>query len=246
MQCLMQLGCSDKHIKFYRANLALGAATLSEIIKAAHLQRSTAYLIASEMVTMGLAQEDHKAYKKLFVAAEPEVLLRKLEAKHRSLGRSTITFKEALPELQAAHHATTTRPSVRTFEDKTGLQAVWKDILESKSEILLWSNQSSEEHIFDAEAHGSFIRERIAKNIPIRVLAVNNDLGRELQANDSGNLRHTKLLPDSVPFTSETYMYDDKVAVLDFGKKVFGVITQNQQIAESQRAIFEYVWAQLS
>jgi sugar-specific transcriptional regulator TrmB len=245
IQCLIQLGCSDKHIKFYRANLKLGAATLTEIIQAAHLQRSTAYLIAAEMVSMGLAEEDHKTYKKLFVAAEPETLLRKLETKHRSLGRSTLAFKDALPELQAAHHATTTRPSVRTFEDSAGLQAVWKDILEASSEILLWSNQSTEEHIFDMEAHSLFIKERTAKGIPIRVLAVNNELGQALQASDSGHLRQTKLLPESVPFSSETYIYDDKVAVLDFGKRVFGVITQNKQITDSQRAIFEYVWSQL-
>jgi HTH-type transcriptional regulator, sugar sensing transcriptional regulator len=245
VQCLMQLGCNEKHIKFYRANLGLGAATLAEIIKAAHLQRSTAYLIASEMVAKGLVLEDHKTYKKLYVAAEPETLLRKLEAKQRSIGRSTMAFKDALPDLQAAHHATTTRPSVRTFEDHAGLQAVWKDILETKSEILLWSNQSTEEHIFDMEAHGLFIKERTAKQIPIRVLAVDNELGRQLHESDEHYLRQTKLLPKNVPFTSETYIYDDKVAVLDFGKRVFGVITQNKQITDSQRAIFEYVWSQL-
>lgn len=243
VNCLRELGCNDKHIRFYMANLRLGSAPLSDIVKLARLQRSTGYIIAAEVLEMGLAEEDHKSYKKRFVAAEPDTLLRKLEAKHRRIGRAALSYKEALPELRAEHHATKTRPQVRTFEDKAGLIAVWRDILASNGEVLLWSNQSSEQLLFDNAMHQQFIAERTAKNIPIRVLAVNNTHGQHLAAADAGHLRHTKLLPQGVDFTGETYIYDNKVAVLDFGKKVFGVITENEQIAASQRAIFNMAWA---
>lgn len=242
---LIQLGCNEKHIRFYKANLQLGAATLPEIIKTARLQRSTGYLIATEMKSLGLVEEDYKAYKKLFIAAEPDAILRKLEAKQRQVGRNALAFKEILPELRASHHATTTRPRVRTYEDKAGLFAIWKDVLEEEQEVLLWSNQSTEQHIFDNEAHQLFIKERTAKNIPIRVLAVDNPLGQALVDTDNISLRQTRLLPKKVSFTSETYIYGNKIAVLDFGKKIFGVVTQNDQIAASQRAIFNLVWESL-
>jgi len=239
---LIQLDCNEKHVRFYRANLQLGAATLPEIIKVARLHRSTGYLIGAEMVAKGLAIEDHKGYKKHFVVVEPDVILRKLEAKQRQVGRGALALKEALPELRAAYHATSTLPRVRTFEGKAGLIAVWKDVLEEKQEILLWSNQSTEQHIFDSEAHEQFIAERVAKKIPIRVLAINNTRGKALIASDSANGRQTKLLPPDIVFTSETYIYGNKVAVLDFGKQIFGVITQNDQIAQSQRTQFEFAW----
>jgi sugar-specific transcriptional regulator TrmB len=239
---LVQLGCNDKHVRFYRANLQLGAATLPEIIKVARLHRSTGYLIGNEMIEMGLAIEDHKGYKKHFVAVEPGVVLRKLEAKQRQVGRGAIALKEALPEIRAAYHASSALPSVRTFEGKAGLIAVWRDILEEKQEIMLWSNQSTEQHIFDSQAHEQFIAERVAKGISIRVLAVNDARGKALIAGDFENLRQTKLLPPDMTFTSETYIYGNKVAVLDFGKRIFGVITQNDQIAKSQRAQFELAW----
>jgi sugar-specific transcriptional regulator TrmB len=235
---LRHLGCNDKHVRFYRANLQLGAATLMEIAKNARLQRSTAYVIATEMVALGLVQEDHKTYKKLFTAAEPDYLLQRLQAKHRSLGRSTLALKEALPELRAAHQTTTTRPRVRTFEGRAGLTAVWQDILAEQQEILLWTNQHTESLVFGADTHDLFINERIDKNIPIRVLAVANAEGRQLRRNDATTL------PQGVTFTSETYIYGDKIAVLDIGKTIFGVITENQQIAATQRTIFELNWQQ--
>lgn len=240
--CLMQLGCNEKHVRFYQANLRLGAATLPEIITLARLHRSTGYLIGAEMVAMGLAIEDHKAYKKHFAAAEPGVILRKLEAKQRQAGRGALALKEILPELRAAYQESSPLPRVRTFEGKAGLVAVWRDILEQKQEILLWSNQSTEQHIFDSEAHEQFIAERVAREIPIRVLAVNDARGKALVKGDHENLRRTKLLPSDVIFTSETYIYGDKVAVLDFSKRIFGVVTQNDQIAKSQRSQFELAW----
>lgn len=242
---LAQLGCSDKHTRFYIANLRLGSAPLSDIVKQARLQRSTGYIIAAEMLALGLVEEDHRTYKKRYVVAEPDVLLRKLEAKYRSLGRNINAFKEILPSLRAEHHATATRPRVRTFEDQSGLIAVWRDILQEKQEILLWSNQGTEQLVFDNDMHELFIKERAAKHIPIRVLAVNNERGRQLAASDGVSLRQTRVLPDDIQFTGETYIYGNKVAVLDFGSRIFGVITENEHIAKSHRAIFEHTWHQL-
>ncbi len=240
--CLLQLGCNEKHVRFYRANLELGTAPLRDITKKARLQRSTAYLIAAEMVAMGLASENHKTYKKSLTAAEPDTLLQKIEAKHRRIGRSTLSFKKALPELRAAHRTTMTRPRVRTFEGQASLTSVWKDILSEPQEILLWTNQQTESHVFSADTHQQFIKERLAKRIPIRVLAVHNKEGEALVADDGTCMRQTKLLPPAIHFTAETYIYGDKVTVLDIGKDIFGVVTENKQIAASQRAIFELAW----
>lgn len=52
------------------------------------------------------------------------------------------------------------------------------------------------------------------------------------------------VLPNEVYFTSETYIYGNKVTVLDIGRNIFGVVTENEQIASSQRAVFELAWSQ--
>lgn len=243
---LLQLGCTPKHIKFYRAALDLGAAPLMEIAKKARLQRSTAYLLASELKDMGLINEDHKTYKKQFIAAEPDYVLQRLEAKYRQLGRNNMAFKEVLPELRAVHQATLVRPRVRTFSGKAGLMLVWKDILSEQQEILLWTNQEVERQFFGQDTHVVFIAERVKKGIPTRVLAVDSSKARELLFTDMQNLRETRLLQGNAAFTSETYIYGNKVAILDIGSGIFGVITENKQIADSHRNIFEFTWKNLT
>lgn len=242
LNSLLQLGCTQKHIKFYRAAFELGPATLMEVAKKARLQRSTAYLIASELLEMGLVTEDHKAYKKQFIAAEPDYILQKLEAKHRQLGRNAIAFREMLPELRAGHQATLIRPRVRTFSGKANLASIWKDILGQRQEVLLWTNQEVERQFFGQDMHDVFIKERVRRKIPIRVLAIDSREAKELSAHDEFSLRQTRLLPSDAAFTSEIYIYGDKVAIIDVGKDIFGIITENKQIADSHRNIFELTW----
>lgn len=242
---LYLLGCSEKQYMFYMACFELGRSSINAVAKHARLQRSTAYVIAQELIDMGLILEDHKSYKKLLVAVEPEVLLRKLESKQRQIGRQTIAFKEELPELHALQQSSVVRPRVRTFEGAQGLIAVLKDILSEKHELLLWTNQKTEQKFFSEETHRIFIQERIIKQIPARVLTVDNMPGKQLVETDRFSLRQTRLLPTNTTFTAETYIYGNKVAVLDFSKDIFGIITENQQIADSQRAIFNLTWQEL-
>jgi HTH-type transcriptional regulator, sugar sensing transcriptional regulator len=236
------LGLSEKEIKFYLASFALGPATIQEVIKKSRLERSTAYLIFQELLKKGLLEEDHKQYKKTIVPAEPKTLLRMLSSKQRVVRRQEIELSEKLPELEAIFKTSDVRPYVRVFEGSSALLSVWEDVLKTKNEILLWTNQKTENLFFTKEFHEKFIKERIEKGIPIRVLAVNNAPGRSLNASDTRSLRKSKLLPIQTSFSSETYIYDSKVAILDYNRDVIGIILESMPIADTQRAIFEMTW----
>jgi len=73
---LKLLNLNDKEIKFFKTCFKLGNPTINEVIKVARLERSTGYLIASELIEKDLIQEDYREYKKRLIAAEPKKLLR--------------------------------------------------------------------------------------------------------------------------------------------------------------------------
>ncbi len=241
---LRQLGCSAKEIRFFIANYLLGPATLAEITKRARLQRSTSYLIADELLQKRLISHDHREYKKLFVTASPEALIRMLETKQRSIARTNLTLKENLSELQGAYAASEILPKVTIHQGSSGLSAILRDILQSPSEILLWTNQESEQEVFEPQLHQDFITQRLKQRIPIRVLAVNNSAGAMLLKHDDQMFRTTRLLPLDTTFTAETYIYEDKVVILDFRTDIFGIIIRNPSVYAAQKAMFELQWQQ--
>lgn len=242
---LSLLGLSDKEIKFYFASFSLGPSTIQEIIKKSRLERSTAYLIYQDLLHKGIVEEDHKQYKKTIIPAEPKVLLRMLSARQRVIRRQEIELTEKLPELESVFKTSDVRPYVRVFEGSNALLAIWSDVLKTTNEILLWTNQTTENLFFTKEFHAKFIKERIAKRIPIRVLAVNNQKGKALHEEDEKSLRHSKLLPITTSFSSETYIYDSKVAILDYKKDIIGIIIESTPVADTHKAIFEMTWGGL-
>lgn len=239
---LALLGLSTKEMKFFISNFKLGLATINEVAKHARLERSTAYLIAQGLIDKGFIEEDFKEYGKKIYAAEPKKLLRLVSAKQRNLRRNELELEDSLPDLQALYQASEIRPKVRVFQGNNGLLSIWEDILSQKEEILLWTNQETETLFFNEQRHKQFIKERVRKQIPIRVLAVDNEGGKALLTDDPTLLRKVKLLPKGVQFSAETYIYGNKIAILDYKKDIIGINIESEPITATQRAIFEMNW----
>lgn len=242
---LQLLGLTPKEIKFFITCFTIGPATVNDIKKAARLERSTAYLISEELLKRGLLEEDFKNYKKTLRTVEPKDLLRMVAARQRVLGRNELELTEHLGELNSMHQASEIRPKVRVYQGAKGLFTIQEDILNTKTTILLWTNQETEHQFFTDVYHKKFIETRMKKNIFINVLAVNNLPGEKLQENEEKLLRKTKLLPKNVLFSPETYIYDNKVAILDYKKDIIGIIIESEPMAAAQRAIFEMNWKTL-
>jgi len=242
---LLDLGLTEKEVRFFLASYFAGPSSINEVARNAKIERSTAYLIAQTLLNEGYLIEDFKQYKKIISTIEPKTLLTKLLARQRQLGRHELLMQEKLPELQAIHQASAIRPHVKTYEGVKGLLAVWKDILTESQEVLLWTNQETEKNVFSEKYHSLFIAERVKKHIPMRVLAVNNSKGKQLVKKDLSYLRKTKLLPKNISFSSETYIYGNKIATLDYNKEIIGIIIESEQIVQSHKAIFEMTWGDL-
>jgi len=242
---LLALGCDDKEIKLYLAAYLHGTASLTDLIVCTKLRGSTAYLVASSLIEKGLLTEDHKAYGKSLSAAEPETLMRLVSNRQRQLGRQRIELEENLGQLQAMHQTSVILPRVRTFQGASGLLTVWRDILTAKGEILLWSNQAAEIKLFSLAQHNQFIQERKASHLAVRVLAVNNMAGQRLQDADAENLRSTKLLMPGIEFSAETYLYDHKIAMLDYNQDIIGIIIESEQLSTAHHAMFTAQWQSL-
>lgn len=239
---LKQLDCTPKEIRLFLASYILGPAKITDLAKKARLQRSTAYIIAEQLVQKQLLIDDNSAYGKQLVAVSPDTLIRLLETKKRRIGRSSLSISDNLEDLRSLYGSTDTMPRIGVFHGVNGLRTARSHILNAKTEVLLWTNQASERRIFSKTEHDTFVADRVHKNISLRVLAVNNDAGNDLLAGDSTVLRTTRLLPEATQFTAETYIFDQKVVIIDFTADIIAIIIENSSVYDAQKAMFELAW----
>lgn len=239
---LYLMGLGKLEVKIFSASFTLGLATIPEIARASKIKRSTAYLIVAGLIDKGYLLEEHGKYANKIKSITPQELLTKLAAKERRLKRLGIEFQDNINLIQSIYQSSEIRPKVVTFKGNDGLLSIWKDILTTKNEILLWTNQQTENQFFGNDNHNKFIKERLSRKIRIRVLATNTPEALELQKTDDKSLRITKILPPTKNLSAETYIYDNKVAILDYNKDIIGIIIESKSISESNKAIFETVW----
>lgn len=239
---LVLLGLSKNEVKIYLTIFKLGPSKIPEIAKASKIKRSTTYLLVEDLIEKGFLFEDNKAYANKIYAIEPDLLLKKISNRQRLLRRQEIELQENMPSLQSVFQSSEIRPKVKIYQGNNGLLSIWQDILSTKNEILLWTNQQTENLFFGQNSHDKFIKERIQKNISIKVLATKSKEAEELKSKDKDNLRETKILSKDVSFSSETYIYDNKVAMLDYNKEIMGIIIESKSFNETQQAIFENTW----
>jgi sugar-specific transcriptional regulator TrmB len=243
---LKQLECSPKEIRLYLASFSLGPAKITDLASKARLQRSTAYLICEQLVAKQLLIDDNNAYRKQLVAATPDTLIRLLESKKRRVSRSSLTLADNIDDLRTLYGSTDTMPRISVFHGANGLRTARLSILSSQTEVLLWTNQDAERHIFGKVEHDAFVAERVRSNIPIRALAIDNKAGRELLPHQQKLKRQIRLLPAATKFTAETYLFDQKVIILDFTADIIAIIIENASIYQAQKAIFELTWQSTS
>lgn len=241
---LKALGANNNAIKFFECSFTLGRSPISKIAQHIKMDRSSAYLACDELVSLGLLNVEVVRNRKIVWAKPPRSIISRLRTRIRQLKTQCLNIETQMPELLAAYEKSDSQPVLQYFSGKDGLRQITDDVLESaQGEILLYSNQAEEKNVFTDLDHKAFIKARKQNDIFIRVLAPDTPEAHNLKKTDSLSLRETRIIYDEeIPFKCETYIYADKIAMLEFRDQIQGFIVRSEEFNHAQRWLFEKVW----
>ncbi len=231
---LLHLGLSEKEACVYLACIEVGTTPVSEISKAAKINRVTTYDILEKLKVRGLVSYFTKKKTKYFTATKPEILLEEYEKRTNDLRTSLPKFKRLTGEIS--------HPRVRYFEGLEGIKAIYADTLSSKTEILNFSNSLEIREswpTYDKE----YVEKRAKKAIFLRGICPKDKEGEIVHREDKKYHREMRFMPSNkFDFTNEINIYDDKVSIISFKDELIGMIIESHEVANSQRAIFNMCW----
>lgn len=243
LSVLKKLGLSDKQIAVYVALLTLGSGSVRTIGVAAKVNRGTTYDILRALVADGLVSYIHKDKKQFFIIESPAQLTNLIKKQNAQLEISAAELAEAMPEFLSVHKRGGEKPVVRYFEGKAGIRALLTDILavmsaEKIKQYFVYSSSSVRDEL--RACYPQFSHDRISKKIWVKAIAVGD-------GGSTHGLDERKWLSKTEGSPTYTLVYAGHVAHVakDAGGLLVGVIIQNQAMYESQRQIFEALWARL-
>ncbi len=248
-QTLTQLGLDDNEARTYLALLELGPSSVTEITKHAKLTRTLGYVVLEKLGHEGLVTRVKDGGKKIkYMAEHPRSLVQYARNKKNNWERREEKAERFLPDLLSLYKIKD-KPSLRYQEGVRGIESLFEETLESKTEILAVTDvESWQDPAFWDWAKG-YHRERNKRKVKERILLLDTPEGRKWLRNYRPSTCTTYRLVTReqakglLEFGGELNIYENNV-LIGLPKKTqrLGVVIKSDVLATILRSLFEIVW----
>lgn len=232
---LKSLGWSENEIKVYVAVLQSGEAKVEFISSRIPLPRTTIYGVLKSLQEKGIISYVIKGGIKYFIATDPDRLISIEQEKIESV-------KKILPSLNEIKKTVSEKPSVELYSGKLGIKTIYEDMLKEKKPICGYGNTKMMAELLDFYV-ANYIQKRVEQKIPFRLITEPSIDGKKMKEGDSKKFRETKFIDALKNSTVVVYVYGDKTATITLLKQEpIAILVENEQIAKSNRVIFDLLW----
>lgn len=234
---LEEIGIEGKKAETYLACLELGGATAYLIAKKAGIKRPTAYDIINQLLSEGLVHKSIKSGATHFSPTDPQVLINKTKERMAKI-------EKVMPLLQNLYNSPKTKPFIQYFEGREGIREMYEDSLRSLKkgeEILGYVGEGITQHL--PEYTQDYVQRRAEKGVVFRgIYKAAPEIIAYMQKNQA-QLRVGRILSEKdFPVSNEINIYKNKMAIASYGREMFGMLIESEEIVRTQKAIFELAW----
>ncbi len=251
---LSNLGMQKNESSVYLALLEMGGGTVTEISRAAKLNRTTGYDILERLALDGLVSRSVSGKKKRIYAAEPPSRLKQyLENKKRKAERRLDELKDIFPDLHSLYK-TELKPAIKFAEGKKEMIDMYMHKLEAKGVIYSILNLKGYSEDFDEMGQVSSV-ERYKRGVKEKCLALKNKTSLEWWEKVYGgkpkrqeNTQYRWLDAEMKEYPNgEVNIFDDKVIIMLTKPGEYTAFEiQSQSFAAFLKIVFELAWKNAS
>lgn len=238
---LINLGLSQEEAKVYLSILELGGSYASNIARKAQINRATCYHILNNLSKKGLINSYTKAKTLWFNAEDPQKII---QIQKEKLEKA----KNLIPQLLSISNTMTFKPKIRFFEGIEGLKNIFEDLLQTKDEILGYTNIRELSELLP-NYFKDFCKRKIQKKIKTRYLSPATGEGVDYidqfypKNYDQSLVEILLVNKDEFFFENDISIYGNKVAVVSLNpEEPIGLLIESTTFAKSMRSIFNLAW----
>lgn len=242
---LEKLGLSEKEAKVYMTLLEFGQATVQQIARKAGVVRPTTYVILDTLSKKGLATTIEQAGKVYFAPEPPELLKHFLSQQEKELEQKVSELKRALPELESIFSRSGTRPVMRFYEGKEGVDAADEDAfrtLQPSEEIFAFTPLDQVLAVYP-DAFTTAPEHRLKYNLWTNVIYTSKR-GQIASMDSAKHKRRARYLaPEKFPFAAiVTIVPNRRVQITSLEGRIFAIVIEDATVANSLKAIWDLIW----
>lgn len=244
---LEDIGFNHHESSIYLQLLQTGEQPASVLARQAKFPRSTVRNVLDKLCERGVVRKIYKRNTQYYRCEDPSSLVRHLQGRIVEDKQSIERVEETLPQLKALHRKDSVVPKVRYFEGQKGVVEAFNHSLfvEDIEEILFFTSYSFIRNRFILKNDDDFyIPLRIKKGIRMRVLVGKRpDLDPRKKYNDPLELRERRYIPEGHALPGNFHVYGNFVVYFSADDtEQMAVLVESAMMAQTMRALFEFLW----
>ena len=238
---LTEYGLKENHAKVYLACLELGSSSVLKISQKAILPRSTTEVILNSLQEKGFVSSFKKKNAKYFSTEDPKKIIANAKAKAELL-------EKALPNFRELYAHSTVIPTVRFYHGKHGMRTVLNEILTDTptlaKELLSFSSYDDIAEILERE-FSTFVKRRMEKGLPVRTILRESEKALERARLGPQELRQVRFISPQYEHHGLFFVWGHKIAMISLKHEWSVLIIESEELAQSQKMLFEALWDSL-
>lgn len=242
---LKQFDCNEDEMSIFSTLLNAGEQTVASIAKNTSTKRTTVYGIITRLLQKNLIEEIHKNSVKTYRTIDKENLKKNLDKK---IGDLTALKNNVDAMVTSLSGSKTTKPELKFFEGKEGVQFVLNDLIIRKNieTESFWPIEKMVK-ILGKDYFKFLNKERIKRNIYTRAIwpekqIIDTKVHPYLGSGEEF-LREIRIAPKQIDFSMGYWIYENNVAFISSEKEVYAFIIKSEEFADMLRKQWELVWS---
>jgi len=228
-QTLQNYGLEEKEAKTYLTLLSLGESTATTIAEKAVLDRTLMYQLTNKLIEKGLVSYIVKNNVRYFSAAPPETLIKNLQEKEEDI-------KDILPQLKYLEKKETKEMKVEVYKGRKGINAILRMGMGEKKDYYFIGGAHEACTIFEIETVRE-LRHAIKLGNKGKILA------RKQEYFPIGKNEDYRFVPDHMISSTTMFLWGNKTAIFVWKKPHFAILIDDEDVAKSNLATFNYLWS---
>lgn len=227
---LVSLGFTPVEAKIYLALLEHGSLMAGDLSKKTQTNRRTTYDAIERLIEKGYVTYMISANRKVFQAANPEIIIDKIKETEEEA-------KKALPALKELFSNKKQEQEANIYKGRKGIRAILNDMLKVKEYVGFGSNEKFPEimtHDFD-------IFQKRKKELKIQSKTLMNESMRNKQILKAAFTQY-RFINEKTSQPTSTFVYGNKVAIIIWAEVPVGTVIENKELAKTYLQYFNSLW----
>ncbi|QQR54347.1 hypothetical protein IPG41_04035 [Candidatus Peregrinibacteria bacterium] len=243
---LEDIGLNHFESTLYLQLLHNGEQAASVVSRATKIPRSTTRGVLDRLCERGIVSKLIKRGTQFYQCKAPSALVASLKRDVVEKTRLIEEIKTTLPLLNSFYEQRNIAPKVRVFEGRDQvIEAFNLSLFDDRTKELLifTSYEFLQNPIIRKNDDDFFIKRRVKKGIPARVLVGRTKESEKITGNCPSELRERRLLPKKFQLPGNLHVYGDCVLYFStVNDRYLAVLVEGAMMAETLKSLFEFMW----